>query len=367
MKKSKKTRTGEEKPEMADEEPEWVDANERCGSDNVATETLADPGVAATSLEQVEHRMKHQVKEIVEKELRRSRTMSDHAGLIEGRVRAARVLWTDELLRHCSTMPRPRKSDDAPYAHVLTGGCVTHRFKIDYELFGYVLKDIEEKVDPYGSVMVTPSGDYMIGRSAKMTTDIIFNKASTFFDWLGITKDMDRMGILVEDRNQPGSGGTQSVRIMGALRQNLADADACIQLLVGRSASNITTSKIHERDPAVTAMDERDDAWGDGAVDCIAYATGHWDDENCEMAEPATVARGNTGPLVMESIDSTFSISWKALAPLCRRKYSVTPHFTEGVQMGYVTVRYPYILVRGRTACNQVRTALQGLPLEKLL
>ena len=92
--------------------------------------------------------MKHQVKELVEKELRRSRTMSDHAGLIEGRVRAARVLWTDELLRHCSTMPRPRNSDDAPYAHVLTGGCVTHRFKIDYELFGYVLKDIEEKVNP---------------------------------------------------------------------------------------------------------------------------------------------------------------------------------------------------------------------------
>ena len=106
---------GRGKPEMADEEPEWVDANERCGSDNVATETLADPGVAATSLEQVEHRMKHQVKELVEKELRRSRTMSDHAGLIEGRVRAARVLWTDELLRHCSTLPRPRKSDDAPY------------------------------------------------------------------------------------------------------------------------------------------------------------------------------------------------------------------------------------------------------------
>ena len=83
VKKSKKTRTGEEKPEMADEEPEWVDANERCGSDNVATETLADPGVAATSLEQVEHLMKHQFKEIVEKELRRSRKMSDHAGLIE--------------------------------------------------------------------------------------------------------------------------------------------------------------------------------------------------------------------------------------------------------------------------------------------
>ena len=104
VKKSKNPRTGEEKPEMADEEPEWVDANERCGSDNAATETLADPGVAATSLEQVEHRMKHQVKELVEKELRRSRTMSDHAGLIEGRVRAARVLWTDELLRHCSTI-----------------------------------------------------------------------------------------------------------------------------------------------------------------------------------------------------------------------------------------------------------------------
>ena len=208
----------------------------------------------------VERRVLQRVKGLFDERMDREREARQLSNFMEARVRATRVQWSDELLRHCSTLPRPRMSDDVPCAHVLTGGCITHKFKIDYELFGYVLKEIDDNVDPYGSVMVTPSGDYMIGRSAKMTTDIIFNKASTFFDWIGITKEMDRMGILVEDRDKPGSDGTQFMRIMGALRYYPADADACIQLLVGRSACNIRTAEMHDQDPAVTAMEEQDDA-----------------------------------------------------------------------------------------------------------
>ena len=129
------------------------------------------------------------------------------------------------------------------------------------------------------------------------------------------------------------------------MRRNAADANSCMQLLVGRSSSHVRTARSNEEDPAVAAM-EGLQTCGEGEVDCIAYATGQWDDENSVLADAPTVGKGHTGPLSASCVDSTFSISWQALSPLSRGKYSVTPHFAEGVQsVSYTHLTLPTILL----------------------
>ena len=291
----------------------------------------------------------------------------DHADLVESRVRATRMIMMDTILRNASNLPRPRPADNnEKHMHVLATGCVEHTFHMDYDLFKYILTDIELTMRPYGSVLVKPYGDEIVGRTARVSRHVIFRTAKSFFDWLGITEDMNRMAVLVEDRDQHGTGGVQAMRVMGALRSNTEDANAMVQILIGRSGSGVSTGRCEAQDPAIDAMEEHPTC-GDAHVECLAYANSHWDEDCNDFTESIVAVTGHTGPLTEEHIRSTFSISWQALKPLSKGKYSLTPTFAEGVQLGTVTVRYPYVLLRGRQACGQARLALNELRLHTLV
>ena len=293
--------------------------------------------------------------------------MCDHREIIESRVRAMRVIMMDELLRNASSLPRPRVShNNESYMHVLSTGCVEHDFHIDYNLFQYLLRDIEKNMRPYGSVLYTPNAEEMMGRTARANRHVIFRTAKSFFSWLGITEDMNRKAVLIEERDQLASGGTQALRVMGSLRRNDEQDMASIQILVGRSASQVATGRSEEDDPAVRAMEEHPTC-GDGDIPCLAYANAKWDDESNDFEEKLSECMGHTGPLSEDHIQSCFSISWKAKKPLARGKYKLTPNLSEGVQLGTLTVRYPYVLLRGRLPCDQARVLLHDMNLADVL
>ena len=100
---------------------------------------------------------------------------------------------------------------------------------------------------------------------------------------------------------------------------------------------------------------------GDQNVECIAYASSHCEEGGDVFADYPEIDSTCIGELTEMHIDSTFSISWNAIAPLKRGQHAITPHFTEGVQLGLLTVRYPYILVRGHAMCTRIRAVLDEL------
>lgn len=214
-------------------------------------------------------------------------------------------------------MPRSPR-DSSAYAEALTTGTATNRFKIDYKLFNYILDDIKSNTLPYGSVRVQPSGDEMSERAARLQTHVIFRDASSFFDWIGIAEDMDRKVILIENRKDGKEGGVQAICIIGSMCRDIADTASPIQLHIGRSSCGTISS---------TAHDQGESTFGSVLVDCITYASGRWDVENSMFLQGPVVTTGDTGDCGEHCIDSTFAISGKALPPLSRRRYSVTPHF----------------------------------------
>ena len=145
----------------------------------------------------MESKIMQRVEGLVQRRVQDLMPVCNHNELREERVRACRSMWCDELLRQCSVLPRPPHQKTA-YAEALATGTTTHKFKIDYKLFTYVLDDVKAKVLPYGSVVIDPSNDDIPGRAARLQTHIIFKDAASFFDWIGISKDMDRRAILIE-------------------------------------------------------------------------------------------------------------------------------------------------------------------------
>lgn len=87
--------------------------------------------------------------------------------------------------------------------------------------------------------------------------------------------------------------------------------------------------------------------------------------ENSVFASDPCVRR--EGPLSEKWLDSTFSISWEAKQTLSKGAYAVTPHFAEVVQLGYVLVRYPYVLARGKPTCDAIWAPLYNFPLQQVL
>ena len=177
---------------------------------------------------------------------------------------------------------------------------------------------------------------------------------------------MNRAATLIEDKKQTRAGGIQSVRIMGAMRRNCDDDHACMQLLVGRSASSVRTGLIADEDCAVQAI-ESDPTCGDSEVNCVAYANSSCNEENSVFSFEPCVRKVHAGPLSQEGLDSTFSISWEAKPPLSKGAYAVTPHFADGVQLDYVVMRFPYVVLRGRPSCDAMRAALYNFPLNEVL
>ena len=100
-------------------------------------------------------------------------------------------------------------------------------------------------------------------------------------------------------------------------------------------------------------------------ISCIAYPSTVFDDDMECFGEEASRTTAYAGPLTEDCISNTFSVSWKAIPPLTIREFSLTPHFTDGIQKGVLTVRYPYILVRGRTLCDKIRALLPPHKLAK--
>lgn len=295
-----------------------------------------------------------------------------HNQEIETRVRATRVTWMDEVLRNLASLPRPT-SDTSAYAESLTGGSTTHKFKVDYGMFKYMRDDAmkyrsgKSIAHPMvGRTQCLPRASDLDACPASLQTHVIFNTASAFFDWLGISPDMKRTAILIDDRDQGGPGGVQAMRIMGSLDRVNSDIVDTIRMYVGRSAPTQEARDAYEKFHYGSGGPRLPDAT---TVEYIAYACEDWDVENNKFVEPPCTCKEKLGrgPYGADRVGQTFSMSWDAIPPLSRAKYGVTPHFSQGVQLGYVTLRYPYILARGRATCTQLRAALRTFDLDAVI
>ena len=287
----------------------------------------------------------------------------NHMELINERVHALRASLGDEILRHCTNIPRPGATgNNSAYAHVFSRGAVKYQTKIDYKLFAYALDHIESSI-PYGKVLYKPTDIESRGRSVRKERHVIFKDAAVFFDWLAIPRDINRKAVLVEDKNQTRTNGHQYVRIMGGGRVQTDNADAKVEILVGRSCgivrSHAEPTREHSEEPAGRRQPET--CHIDRNVECIAYASSHCEEGGDVFADYPEIDVTSIGELTEMCIDSTFSISWNAIPPLKRGQHAITPHFTEGVQLGWLTVRYPYVLVRGHAMCSRIRPTLDEL------
>ena len=220
--------------------------------------------------------------------------------VLSERVRAVRVVMTDEILRKCSAMPRSKRGKHSAYAKALAVGSTCHEFKMDYDMFKYLVEDIDQCNLPRGSVTLSPTVTEVIGRTARLERHVIFENSGCFFDWLGITRDMNRGNILVDDWNQESAEGKHCMRIMGAVRQG-DTSDEPIQILVGRSAPR----KQARTEGNVDGRDVRDEQ-----LSCIEYAESHWDEELGEFVVPPSITTARRSELVNDAIDSAFSMSW---------------------------------------------------------
>ena len=144
---------------------------------------------------------------------------------------------------------------------------------------------------------------------------------------------------------------------MGAVRRS-EELGGPVHIHVGRSASH---------KPLVQVDKEGVNCNTEQQSQVVAYADSAWDAENGDFATSPSVATGAVGVLSEEAIDYTFSLTWDALQPLTEGKYSFTPYFSEGVQNGWVIVRYPYVLLRGRGTCNAVRQVLDSFPFSDVI
>ena len=97
------------------------------------------------------------------------------------------------------------------------------------------------------------------------------------------------------------------------------------------------------------------------------YANSDWNDQTGEFVIRPSISVVTRIALSDDAIESAFYISWVALIPLARGKFAVMPYFSEGVQLGIVTLRYPCMLIQGRGVCNPFRYVLQQYPLNEVL
>ena len=272
------------------------------------------------------------------------------------------------MMRFCGSVrkslaPELQETILRTQTRVFSRGTVMYQTKIDYKLFAYALDNIESSI-PYGRVLCNPTDVESRGRSIWKERHVIFKDAAVFFDWLAIPKDINRKAVLVEDKNQTRTNRHQCVRIMGGARLQSDNADAKVEILVGRSCGIVRSQterdgEQSEDEPAGRRQAETSHT--DQNVECIAYASSHCEEGGDVFADYPEVDRTFIGELTEMNIDSTFSISWSAIPPLKRGQHVITPHFTEGVQLGWLSVRYPYILVRGHAMCDRIRATLDEL------
>ena len=308
--------------------------------------------------------MRHRMAKLERKQ--QTNTQCNHMELINERVLVFRGGLGDEVLRQCTSTPRPSPAgNNAAYAHIFSRGVVKYQTKVDYKFFRYLLDDMEACV-PYGSVLYTPSNDRDPSNSVRKERHVIFKTAGVFFDWLSIPKDINRKGVLIEEKNRNRTDVTPTIRIMGGVRWNKDNADAKVHIMVGRSCSDVPTSTVAD-ETGDQETEVRDKGCAESGVECIAYASGHCEEGGDVFVDYPEVGKGNTGDLSEASIESSFSISWNAIPPLKRGIHAITPHFTDGVQYGWLTLRYPYALVRGHGMCSRMKEIIDRVELKGVL
>lgn len=187
---------------------------------SLSTET----GTHDVGIESREKRM--EILERLEEYLRSMRTeqpsgaTSGSRGLLADRVEVLLQTITNDILRGCSTLPR-LEAGRVSCAYFATG-CVTHKFRADYKLFRWLVADVENKVPPSAGIVFMPSGEEIWEQNGKRQSHIVFPRASTFFDYVRITRDMNKVNIAKEDRNQARVSGLRSVRVVRSRSENFA-------------------------------------------------------------------------------------------------------------------------------------------------
>lgn len=266
---------------------------------------------------------------------------------------AAAFRWAlfDEIVRYAGTLPRPALHvNDGRFVNYLSRGCVEHTLKTQYPVFRTLLADIQTRfIDKSAPVVIRP--DEMASSAAvRVECHVIFYTVRDFFEWVGITPDMNRRAFLIDDRRKVRAGATQAVRLMGSMQTPGSDDDGPIRIFLGQSSGGQRASSADDAEHP-TAAGNMEGPLGR----CISYESSETDSGVATFKTDPSCTTTRTGVPTDEELYSTFSVSWNACPPAHLRHFAVAPSYTDGVQLGYVTVRYPYVLVRGRATCDPIR------------
>ena len=124
--------------------------------------------------------------------------------------RAFRLSLIDEVVRNASAMPRPVLSaNDARYVSFLSRGICEHKLKTEYPILKGMLADIEARFLEKSAAIVIRPDELNSESSHRVECHVIFASARDFFEWIGITPDMNRRAFLINDRSDVHAGATE--------------------------------------------------------------------------------------------------------------------------------------------------------------
>lgn len=342
-----------------------------CQADIPVRKRRSSESISPRTLQRSVHTLQHRVAKL--ESLIDLQSKCNHAELIDERVRAFKNVMSDEVVRSASTVPRPTSAVTlAPFGNALLQGCASHSIKCDYKMFRYIVQDLRYRFQRSSTLMFMDNAHPAVGATLGAEQHIVFPDCCTFFNWLGMNHSMDIPKVLIEHRQNTRTGN-EVLRVMGGLQWDPENFESSITLFVGRSCSStITTGR---REEATSKQMKNSLFFNEGKDDessqedhvpelyreshpCISYDNSQWDETNMNFVAVPTELRKAPGVPKAEQITNTFSLSWEAVPPFSHRKYGHTPVEMEGVRLGYITVRYPYVLVRGIGVCSKIRSLL---------
>ena len=212
-----------------------------------------------------------------------------------------------------------------------------HKIKTQYTVFMDILTDVRTRFLDDQNVCIRPDS-MASGTSLRVECHVIFHTVREFFEWIGITEDMNKRAFLIDDRNQVRAGTTQAVRLMGSMQTSNCDGVGPIRVFVGRSSRPHGPAYEGGRPDGIEGT--KSESVG-GKASCIAYASSVVDISANTFESTPCLCTGRTGSLTEDVLNDTFSVSWRALKPAHLKQFAVTPTYTDGVQLGEVTIRYP--------------------------
>ena len=289
----------------------------------------------------------------------------DHKVVVDLVVTERRVVWKTRVLELLRRQTRPPSGAvSTPFNSLVQWGSLRVGDLMDYEVFKMVVDDVYKTcvvgVDQSGTrvpaVHFLPSLDALKKPAMNIAeAHVIFTTARGFFNWLGVVAEADLCAAV--KKCQKNRGG-ESTRVLGGLKWDISSDP--LQVFVGSSCAQ-----------RCVPMGEEDEAEGGMKASVVEFATEFWDDSNSMFAaEPVqTEARtGFVGNLEnARTSDTLFSFSWRWKGVDNGRTYSAHARRADGVRLGEVQVRMPYVNFHGKDTCTKIDRLLPEKWLKKSL